>query len=106
MSLLDQLRTAGGVSAGDVVARQVEWNGHVFDFHFLDLPGGKVQKLLKENDVDPAIVAASLVEPDGKPALTMDQVLSLKLGLRAAIVRAAMDVWGFSPRAREEEKKD
>lgn len=107
MSLLEQLQAAGAMGTGDVVPRTVSWNGHSFDFHFLDLPGGRVQQLLRKgDDSDPEIVAAALVEPDGKPALTLDQAKALKLGLRAVIVREAMDVFGFSKAAKDEAKKD
>lgn len=106
MNTLEQLTNSGAISTGAVVARSVEWNGNTFDFCFLDLPGGNVQDLLKKADSDAEIVAAALCEPDGTPALTLEQAYGLKLGLRAQIVYAAMDVFGFSKEARASAKKD
>lgn len=105
MKSLDQLTEAGGVSAGEIVAKEVEWNGNVFPFHFRDLPGGKVAKILEGAEVDANLVAATLCEEDGSPAMTLEQALCLKLTLRRVIVAAAMDVVGFSAKARDAEKK-
>lgn len=103
-ALLDRFKTSGGIGTGEVVAREVVWNGQTFPLHFLDLPGGKVQELLKRPDADAEIVAASLVLEDGSPAMDLEDAHRLKLTLREAIVRAAMDVFGFTATARAEKK--
>lgn len=106
-AIFDALAAAGGIGTGEVIARDVTWNGQTLALHFLDLPGGKVQELLRKgNDADPAIVAAALCTPEGKPAMDIEQANQLKLTLRQAIVREAMDVFGFSKEARDEAKKD
>lgn len=106
MKLIDQLYAAAGIGTNEVVARTIVWNGAEIPMFFRDLPGGEVQRLLKLPESDPEIVAAAVCEEDGTPAITLAQAHTLKLGLRAVIVREAMDVFGFTQKARDEAKKD
>lgn len=101
------LEAIGGFGTGKVVPRTVEWDGKSLELHFIDLPGGKVQELLRKGiDADPELVAAALCDPDGSPAMDIDQANALKLPLRQAIVREAMYIFGFTPKAKIEAKKD
>jgi hypothetical protein len=107
MNLLEQLTQAGALGAGAIVPRTVEWNGQSLKLFFRDLSGAEVQKLLAgDGNTDPRIVEAALCNEDGSPALTAEQVALLKLPLRALIAREAMDVFGFSMKARADAKKD
>lgn len=106
MDLLDQLKQAGAFGTGEPIPRTVEWEGNTYACHFIDLPGGRVQKLLQKDDADPHIIAESLCDAEGKPVLTLAQAQDLKLTLRVALAREAMDVFGFSTKARDEAKKD
>lgn len=101
------LEAIGGFGTGKVVPRTVEWDGKTLELHFLDLPGGKVQQLLRKGlDADPEVVAAALCDPDGSPAMDLEQANTLKLTLRQAIVREAMYVFGFTAQAKADAKKD
>lgn len=43
------------------------------------------------------LIQASMCEPDGKPALTLDQALRLKAGVSGKLVDAVLDVNGKAP---------
>jgi hypothetical protein len=106
MDLLEQLQQSGAFGTGDIVPASVEWNGHTWSFFVLDLPGGKVRKLLKKDDSDAEIIAASIVDANRKPVLTVEQARELKLPLQSRFPLAAMDVFGFGKKAQADAKKD
>lgn len=106
-TLIDSIAAVGGFGTGQVLARDVTWDGVTFHFHFRDLPGGDVQALLKDHEKgDPGIIAAALCLEDGSPAMDLDQARALKLSLRKAIVDAALEVFGLGATAKAEAKKD
>ena len=46
------------------------------------------------------LLVAGLVEPDGKPALTLDQAVKLKRPVMQRIVRALLEVNGYDSRSQ------
>lgn len=82
-------------------AREVVIDGQPVELHFRELPGVEFIKLyrIEQTGSEDAkagaacrLVAASLCEPDGKPALTLDEALKLKTGALSALAAAARAV--------------
>ena len=86
----------------DVHERKVELaDGSGHTLHFRELPAVEFRKFgLAERSEDDEVraeamvrlIAASLCEPDGKPAMTLDQARKLKSHVAAALFDAVLDV--------------
>jgi hypothetical protein len=98
--------------AGDVIeTRQVELSdGSIHTLHFRQLTVVEMRRFqLAERSDDPderansaaVLIAASLVEPDGKPALTLARATQLNAPAADALVMAVLDVHRLS----KQEKK-
>lgn len=82
-------------------AREVQLGGETVTLHFRELPGVEFVKLYRiEHDGNEEakagaacrLVAASLCNPDGSPALTFEAALKLKAAPLAALAAAARAV--------------
>lgn len=92
-------------TATDIQQRDVELpDGNKHTLHFRELPAIEFRKFQiaessEDDDVRASSIAklitASLVEPDGKPALTMKDALQLKGSAANALLAAILDVNGF-----------
>lgn len=90
-------------------------DGSEHTLHFRELPAMEFRRLSQAEqspdeatrlDALPRLIAASLVEPDGKPAMTPAQARTLKGGPMAAIYRAIIEVNGGTPEAARAEGND
>jgi hypothetical protein len=79
-------------------------NGEVHKLHFKELSAVEFRKFQmaefsEDDDVKATsmakLISSSLVEPDGKPALTMQQALKLNSAATNAIISAILGVNGF-----------
>jgi len=86
-------------------------DGTVHKLYFKELPAVDFRKFyLAEQSPDEDIqassmaklVATSLCEPDGKPAITVKKALMLKGSALSAIVNAIMEVNGFGVDAKKD----
>lgn len=118
MSIKDLLAAQGGLATRKPVAKRIVWEGSDddgnptkidADFHFLSLSAEESKSLLKERDGvdgDVQFVAGILCEPDGKPALKLEEARKLKLTLLAKLVSAGLEVIGLGKSSKDEAKKD
>lgn len=89
----------------DVHEREITLaDGTKHSLHFKEVPAAEFRRYYKaEQSEDEAVfggsmarlIAASLCEPDGKPSLTYEKALSLKVGVATALFQAVLDVNGF-----------
>lgn len=71
-------------------------DGSVHTLHFKELPAVEFRKIHENDESSMAnLVAASLVDPDGKSAITVKEANKLKPSAMNAIVSAIMEVNGF-----------
>jgi hypothetical protein len=79
-------------------------DGTVHKLHFKEIPAVEFRKFYnaeqsKDEDVQAAsmsrLIAASLCEPDGKPAITVAQAKKLRTAAMNAIASVVMEVNGF-----------
>jgi hypothetical protein len=86
-------------------------DGTSHKLYFKELPAVEFRKFYiaeqsQDEDVQAAsmakLVAASLCEPDGKPAITVKKALQLKGSALTAIVEAIMQVNGFGVDAKKD----
>lgn len=79
-------------------------DGSVHTLHFKELPAVEFRKFQmaessEDDDVRASsiakLIAASLVEPDGKPAITIKDAARLNSAAANAIMSAILDVNGF-----------
>lgn len=86
-------------------------DGTTHTLYFKELPAVEFRKFYiaeqsNDEDVQAAsmakLVAASLCEPDGKPAITVKKALMLKGSALSAIVEAIMQVNGFGADAKKD----
>lgn len=92
-------------AATDVQQREVELpDGNKYPLHFKELPAVEFRKFqlaeASENEDQKVssiakLIAASLVEPDGKPAITVKEAMQLKGQAANALLAAILDVNGF-----------
>jgi hypothetical protein len=80
-------------------------DGSVHALHFRELPAVEFRKFYRAERSDDdakqagsmaALIAASLCEPDGKPAITIKKALTLNAAATNAIMSAILDVNGFN----------
>jgi hypothetical protein len=105
--LNDSLFVSDTIVEKDVVLA----DGTSHKLFFKELPAIEFRKFyLAEQSADEDVqassmaklVAASLVEPDGKPAITVKKALSLKGSALSAIVNAIMEVNGFGANVKKD----
>jgi len=86
-------------------------DGTVHKLYFKELPAVEFRKFYiaeqsQDEDVQASsmakMVAASLCEPDGKPAITVKKALQLKGSALTAIVEAIMQINGFGVDAKKD----
>jgi hypothetical protein len=92
-------------AASEVQAREVELpDGSKHTLHFKELPAVEFRKfqLAEASDDEDVrsssiakLIAASLVEEDGKPAITLKDAAKLNSAAANAILAAILDVNGF-----------
>nr|AMP48223.1 hypothetical protein [uncultured bacterium] len=92
-------------AASDVQSREVELpDGSKHTLYFKELPAVEFRKFqLAENSEDEDVkassiaklIAASLVESDGKPAITLKDAIKLNSAAANSIMSAILDVNGF-----------
>lgn len=92
-------------AATDIQQREIELpDGQKHTLHFKELPAIEFRKFqMAESSTDDDVrstsiaklIAASVCESDGKPALTMKEALQLKGQPSNAIMAAILDVNGF-----------
>lgn len=92
-------------ASNDVQPREVKLpDGSVHTLHFKELPAVEFRKFQmaessEDDDVRASsiakLIAASLVEPDGKPAITIKDAARLNSAAANAIMSAILDVNGF-----------
>lgn len=93
----------------EVHARKVKLaDGSEHDLHFRELPSSEFRRFhLAESSDDEDVrissmaklIAASLCEVDGKPAITVKQALQLKPAAANALIDAVLSVNGMKPDA-------
>jgi hypothetical protein len=99
--------------AGDVIeTRQVELSdGSIHTLHFRQLTAAEMRRYYAAETSDnpetransvAVLIAAGLVEPDGKPAITEERARELNALASKGLVAAILDVCGLS----KKEKKD
>ena len=111
MSLITELAEFIGPT---VVAREVEFKGNTRTFHFRELQADEAEGIFLGIDADPKknkglrnrILAATLCDADGKPAITKDEAGKLPNDLANKLQTAALDVNGLSAKAAEEAKNE
>lgn len=118
MSVKSLLSTNGGLATRKPIPRNVKWEGTDENgeptsldetLHFLDLSAEDAKLLLKERDGvdgDVQFIAGILCEPDGKPALTVDEARTLKLTLLSVLVKTGLEVIGLTKASKADAKKD
>lgn len=94
--------------SSEIQAHEVKLpDGSVHTLHFKELPAVEFRKfqLAEQSDDEDVrsssiakLIAASLVEPDGKPALTYKQALQLNGMAANAITEVILKVNGFGPK--------
>jgi hypothetical protein len=97
-------------ASSEIQARVVELpDGSKHTLHFKELPAMEFRKFQiaetsEDEDVKAAslskLIAASLVEPDGKPAITVKEAAKLNSAAANAIMAAIMEVNGFGAKAK------
>lgn len=117
MSIKNVLAAQGGIASHKPIAKRIVWEGEDDagnptkideDFHFLSVSAEEARALLQEKDGidgDVRLVAGLLCEPDGKPALKIDDARSLKLTLLAVLVTACLEVLGLGKKSKADAKK-
>ena len=101
MSLDKSLFVSANVHERDVTLA----DGTVHPMHFREIPNSKFRRfqlLELSDDIEqrvraPAeLIAASLCEPDGSDAITLDEAATLKPGVARALVTVIGEVCGFT----------
>jgi hypothetical protein len=95
-----------------IIERKVKLaDGNEHTLYFKELPATEFRKFyIAEQSTDEDVqsssmarlVAASLVEPDGKPAITLKKALSLKGSALTGIVDAILQVNGFGANVKKD----
>ena len=95
-----------------IIERKVKLaDGNEHTLYFKELPAIEFRKFYiaeqsDDEDVQASsmakLVSASLVEPDGKPAITLKKALTLKGTALNAIVGAILEINGISQEAKKE----
>jgi hypothetical protein len=111
MSLITEL--ADFVGPG-VITREVEYKGKTRSFHFHELKADEAEALFLGMDTDPKknkglrnrILAATLCNEDGTPAITKDEAGKLPNDLANKLQTVALEVNGLAAKASEEAKNE
>lgn len=95
----------------DVHEREITLaDGSKHILHFKEVPAAEFRRYYKaESSEDEAVfagsmarlIAASVCEPDGKPALTYEKAQKLKVNVMTALFQAVLDVNGFGVSKKE-----
>ena len=94
---------------GEVEVELPDGSKHML--HFKELPAVEFRKFqMAENSEDDEVrassiaklIAMSLVEPDGKPALTIKEAVKLNSAAANAIMAAILDINGFGKHAKND----
>lgn len=91
--------------SGDLIAREVELpDGSKHEIHFRELPVVEFRRfqLAEQSENEDkragsmaALIAASVCDPDGNPAMTAERAARLKPAAADAFVKAILDVNGL-----------
>lgn len=94
---LTKLREAGAFVPAELVKRQVEWNGHVFDVYVKRLSFGVVEDMLAAAGSDTKgrsskLIASAICLEDGTPAMDFADAYQLRSSLARVLAYAIREV--------------